>query len=130
MSDVIPGVCGGEANPRPRPCYTRAMAAPGLLRASHRMALLIVFLSSLPAPGQTKTLPLDSLDALKPHKVKAEAATLKGRKAICVTDAVSTAGEGNEDRFVLVAGAEFQNGVIEIDLAGEPGPGASEQARG
>lgn len=94
------------------------------------MALLIVFLSSLPAPGQTKTLPLDSLDALKPHKVKAEAATLKGRKGIRVTDAVSTAGEGNEDRLVLVAGAEFQNGVIEIDLAGEPGPGASEQARG
>jgi hypothetical protein len=82
------------------------------------------------AQTQTKTFPLDSLDNLKAHKVKAEPTTFKGRKALRVTDAVQQGGEGSEDRLVILAGAEFQNGVIQVDLAGEPGPGAAEQARG
>ena len=82
------------------------------------------------AQTQTKTFPLDSLDNLKAHKVKAEPTTFKGRKALRVTDAVQQGGEGSEDRLVILTGAEFQNGVIQVDLAGEPGPGAAEQARG
>ena len=82
------------------------------------------------AQTQTKTFPLDSLDNLKAHKVKAEPTTFKGRKALRVTDAVQQGGEGSEDRLVILAGAEFQNGVIQVDLAGEPGPGAADQARG
>lgn len=93
------------------------------------LVLLAVGLAGL-AGGQTRTVPLDSLQGLKAHKVKAEPVTFKGRKAIRVTDAASTAGEGNEDRLVILTAAEFQDGVIEVDLAGEPGPGASEQARG
>jgi hypothetical protein len=82
------------------------------------------------AQTQTKTFPLDSLDNLKAHKVKAEPTTFKGRKALRVTDAVQQGGEASEDRLVILTGAEFQNGVIQVDLAGEPGPGAGEQARG
>ncbi len=79
-------------------------------------------------PAQTKTVPLDSLSGLKPHKVNAEPVSFKGRKAVRVTDAA--AGASNEDRVVVVTGTEFQDGAIEIDLAGEPGPGAPGQARG
>jgi hypothetical protein len=106
------------------------IAAPPLFRLRAAiLALLAVGLAGF-AGAQTKTLPLDSLQGLKAHKVKAEPVTFKGRKAIRVTDAVSTTSEGNEDRLVLLTGAEFQDGVIEVELAGEPGPGASEQARG
>jgi hypothetical protein len=35
-----------------------------------------------------------------------------------------------EDKLVIVRGTEFQNGVIEVDLAGKPSPGAPPLARG
>lgn len=108
------------------------MSATRLLLAL-RPAAILILLVSLPgraADAQPKTVALDSLDGLKMRKVKAEPVTFKGRKAIRVTDAVVAAGEGNEDRLVIVAGTELQDGVIELDLAGEPGPGASGQARG
>src|SRR5439155_7764723 len=76
------------------------------------------------ASGQT--YPLTSLDGIQLHKVKAEPVTFKGRKAVRVTDA----GESNEDRIAILTRSEFQDGTIEVDVAGEPGPGASQQARG
>jgi hypothetical protein len=94
------------------------------------IVILMAVAALVPAQAQTKTFPLDSLDNLKAHKVKAEPATFKGRKALRVTDAVQQGGDASEDRLVILSSAEFQNGVIQIDLAGEPGPGAGEQARG
>jgi len=106
------------------------IATPPLFRLRAATLGFIAFVLVGLAGGQARTVPLDSLQGLKPHKVKAEPVTFKGRKAIRVTDAVSASGEGNEDRLVVLTAAEFQDGVIEVDLAGEPGPGASEQARG
>jgi hypothetical protein len=94
------------------------------------IAILFAAASSVCGQAQTKTFTLDSLDNLKAHKVKAEPATFKGRKALRVTDAVQQGGEASEDRLVVLTGSEFQNGVIQVDVAGEPGPGAAEQARG
>ncbi len=79
--------------------------------------------------AETKTYPLDSLEGLKLHNVRAEPATYKGRKAIHVTE-VPVRGQAGEDRLVIVGGAEFRNGVLEVEVAGRPGPGAMEQARG
>ncbi len=112
--------------------YTRGVISLRVWTGSRSTVMLILLMSALrsPADAQTKTVPLDSLDGLKVRRVTAEPVTFKGRKAIRVTDAVGTAGEGNEDRLVIVTGTEFQDGVMEIDLVGEPGPGSSEQARG
>ena len=79
--------------------------------------------------GQVKTFPLDSLEALKLHKVSAEPVTHKGRKAIRVTEPPGTTDRG-EDRLVILTGTEFQDGVIELDVAGRPREGAAEAARG
>lgn len=75
-------------------------------------------------------LTVSVLDNLQPHKVVAEPATYQGRDALRVTDAVLDEGEGNEDRLVVLGGSGFGEGTIEIEVSGEPGPGAFGQARG
>jgi hypothetical protein len=76
-----------------------------------------------------QTMSLDSVEQFKLVNVKAETVTFKGRKALRVSDA-APAGVGDEGRLVVLPKTEFQDGVIEVDLAGEPGPGAPEGARG
>lgn len=78
---------------------------------------------------QAQTFPLDSPDQLKFVNVKAETVTFKGRKAIRVHDAAPP-NLGDEGRLAILTGTDFQDGVIEVDLAGEPRAGAGEGARG
>ena len=103
------------------------------LRAS-RLLFVVATLSILATVGgsarvQAQTISLDSPEQLKLVNVKAETVTFKGRKALRVLDAAQ-AGAGDEGRLVVLPKTDFQDGVIEVDLAGEPGPGASEGARG
>lgn len=72
---------------------------------------------------------LDSPDDLKPFNVKLETVTFKGRKALRVSDA-APASLGDEGRLVVLSKTDFQDGVIEVDLTGEPGPNTGEGARG
>lgn len=78
---------------------------------------------------QSQTISLNSPEQLKLVNVKAETVNFKGRKALRVLDAAA-AGVGDEGRLVVLPKTDFQDGVIEVDLAGEPGPGAPEGARG
>lgn len=80
------------------------------------------FCVGLPA----QTFPLNSVSGLKLHKVKAEPVNYKGRSAIRITEA----GDDNEDKLAILEGTSFQDGTIEVDVAGQPGPNASGQARG
>ena len=91
-------------------------------------ATLSIFAASIPAV-QAQAISLDAMDQLKLVNVKAETVTYKGRKALRVNDAAA-AGTGDEGRLVILPKTEFQNGIIEVDLAGEPGPNAGEGARG
>lgn len=91
------------------------------------MPIVLLAVAASVAWGQPKTYPLDSLDGLKAHKVKAEPVVYKGRKAIRVTEA--SVGD-NEDKLVLLTGSAFRDGVIEVEISGEPGTGASAAARG
>jgi hypothetical protein len=92
-------------------------------------SLLLLTLSSAVHPPQTQTIPLDSVQGLKLVNVKAEPVSYKGRKSLCVTDAAPQ-GTGDEGRLAVLSGFEFQDGTIEVDLTGEPGPNAGEGARG
>lgn len=102
------------------------------LRAS-RLLIFSATLSILAMGAQQKVqaqkISLDSPEQLKLLNVKAETVTFKGRKALRVLDAAA-AGLGDEGRLVVLPKTDFQDGVIEVDLAGEPGPGAPEGARG
>lgn len=89
--------------------------------------LLLLTLASTLACAET--FPLDSITRLQPVQVKVEAATYKGRKAVRVTDdAPPTVGDAG--RMAIISGTSFQDGVIEVDLAGDLMQGVSQAARG
>ena len=89
-----------------------------------RSVIPIAMAPFAPAAAETRSFSLQSLDGLTLRRVKAESVSYKGRKA------VRMASEGDDNGFAMVAGTQFQDGAIEIDLAGEPGPGAQSAARG
>jgi hypothetical protein len=91
-------------------------------------ATLIIFAVAFTVV-QAQTISLDAPDQLKLLNVKAESVTFKGRKALRVRDAAPPE-LGDEGRLVILPKTDFNNGIIEVDLAGEPGPGAGEGARG
>ena len=99
--------------------------------ASCLATVLALLVSAVSGRTQTRpmSLPLNSTEGLKAVNAKVEAVTYKGRKALRVADA---APEGTSDagRLVMVTGSEFQDGLIEVDLAGDRLPGAAEVARG
>lgn len=103
--------------------------ASRLLISLFGAALSILAAVSASSKVQAQAISLDSPDQLKLVNVKAETVTFKGRKALRVHDAAQ-AGTGDEGRLVVLPNTDFQDGVIEVDLAGEPGPGAPEGARG
>lgn len=116
-ASTLAGTLGRRAwGRRPGPVLTLALALFLSLAPTHPQA-------------QTKTIPLDSPGEFKLRNVKAEPVTYKGRRALRVTDA-APASAGDGDRLAILTKTEFQNGVIEVELAGEPGPGAMEGARG
>src|SRR5438552_14310062 len=68
---------------------------------------------------KTTTIPLDDLKKVQSSNVKTEQVTYKGRKALRVTD-IAPASVGGADRLIILSKTEFQDGVIEIELTGEP----------
>jgi hypothetical protein len=77
----------------------------------------------------TRTIPLDAPSEMQSRNVKTERVTYKGRGALRVTD-TAPANVVDGDRLVILSKTEFRDGVIEIELTGEPGARAGEGARG
>jgi hypothetical protein len=98
------------------------------MRASTVIPLLFVIATAVTGV-RAQTIRLDSPDQLKLVNVKAETVTFKGRKAIRIDDAAPP-DLGDEGRLAILPNTDFQDGVIEVDLTGEPRPGAGEGARG
>jgi len=78
---------------------------------------------------KTTTIPLDNPNELQPRNVKTEQVTYKGRKALRATDVAPT-NVADGIQLVILNKTEFQDGVIEIELTGEPGAAAGAGARG
>src|SRR5215831_20617128 len=76
-----------------------------------------------------RTIPLDEPSAMQLRDVRAERVTYKGRAALRVTDA-GGANIPNGGRLAILNKTDFQDGVIEIALTGEPAANAGEGARG
>ena len=102
-----------------------------LSRLSELVARIVIFacLFAGLASAQTKTYPLSSLESIQLRNVAAEPVTYNGRKALRVTEPAGRSRQ-EEDRLAILTGADFQNGVIEVDVAGKPGAGAPGAARG
>jgi hypothetical protein len=101
----------------------------------YKLALtLCIAALAFAGPAATQTYPLDSAKGFELHNAVAEPVTFQGKKAIRVTSsAEAAAGPGDaarQDHLVIAPVQDFSNGTIEVDLAGEPGPGAAGGARG
>lgn len=112
---------------------------------------------ALAGPSAAQTYSLENADGFELHNAKAESVTFQGEKAIRVetTDEAAEriaaarreaaarrkssgggrpgpgAGEANRvDHLVISPVNDFSSGTIEVDLAGQPGEGATGGARG
>jgi hypothetical protein len=94
---------------------------PDLAPARFTPALLLSLLA-IPALAAAQTL-----DKLQLRQARAESATYRGKQALHVTPAP---GAGDANGLAVVTGSEFQDGTIEVDLAGSPAAGAGGFARG
>jgi len=93
------------------------------------IAVLTLVLSTGFTQIKTTTISLDNLSEMQLRNVKTEQVTYKGRKALRVTDA-APANVADGIQLAILTKSEFQDGVIEIELTGEPGANAGGGARG
>src|SRR5262245_2234361 len=82
--------------------------------------LLVAFLAITPLFAQTA-------DQLEAHAASVANATYQGKSAVRL-DALPNVANG--ESYAIVKGSHFQNGTIEIELAGKPGANAGPGARG
>src|SRR5258705_297068 len=77
--------------------------------------------------AQTRRFALDSAGGLRMHSVKAEPATLDGKRGLRLTGVSAP----DSEQLAIIDGLEFANGVIEAEIAGAPAPaaGADRQRR-
>jgi hypothetical protein len=94
------------------------------------IAILSLVVGAMSAQSKPIALTLPTAEQL--INVKAEEVTFKGRKALRVTEAAAAANILNvsDKQMVILPNTELQDGVIEIELAGEPAPNAAAGARG
>jgi len=92
------------------------------------VAAILTVLALVPAArAQTRNIALDATDKMIVLKATVATDIFKGRKALRV--------EGGNDeslfgRLVILPNSEMRDGSIEVDVAGEPGPGSFSEARG
>jgi hypothetical protein len=122
-----------------RPRMSRPVLAP---RAALLLALLLMAATfALPdlACAQVTRAPLESVEGLRLHNVKAAPATLDGKKGVRVeiseeglrlAQQPPPPGQPRVEQLAVIEGTDFSSGVIEAEIAGVPAPGAGEGARG
>ncbi len=94
-----------------------------------RLTAAILWLFFLPGAALAQIISLDDPEILGLHKVVSEIVTYRGRSALRVTEA-DDFRDGSPDKLAIIRGLDFQNGVIEVDVAGQPVAGAQQAARG
>ena len=113
-------------------------------RLDIRPALFVLAAAAAVAPSTTasaqlKRYPLESPGGLRLHNVSAEPAELQGKKGLRVTiseeamrraQSMTPEQQAQLEQLAVIEGLDFANGVIEVEIAGEPAPGAGGGARG
>jgi hypothetical protein len=102
-----------------------------------KLLLLVCALGFVSIVGsfvQTKNIPietmrLDSLIGLEVVNGKAEVATYRGRPALHLTPLPDHEG-ADEATLAIVTGTDFDDGTIEVEVAGAPRVGAPSDSRG
>lgn len=105
------------------------------LRLMTALVAIAVLSTITGAQGQAKNYALDTASGLTLINAIAEPVTHEGRKGLRITMSEEgvrkmQAATGEVNPLAVIQGLEFSNGVIEAEIAGAPGPGAFEGARG
>jgi hypothetical protein len=108
-----------------RPCARRLMKHPGVVL----LAIMTLALGTGFTQDKPTTIPLDNPSEMQSRHVKTEQVTYKGRKALRAADA-APANVSDGIQLVILNKTEFQDGVIEVELTGEPAATAGGGARG
>lgn len=115
--------------------------APAPLRLALALGALLLPPATAAAqgtPAAPHRYPLTSVEGLRPHNVTATPATYAGKRGLrlVVADTARRSVEGlpidqqQIETFAVVGGTDFADGVLELEVAGAPAPGASGAARG
>jgi hypothetical protein len=107
------------------PSQSLAVKYSMLTKLGRIIVLIGCVVGCAPAQPPMNFFPLDSADGLKPSNAKLDVVEFRGRKAIHMVEAPGATGH----ELTLVP-AKFHNGTIEIEVAGQPAPGADGAARG
>lgn len=103
------------------------------------LTTIAALVPSMTALAQTKRHALESTSGLRLHNVVAEPAVLHGKKGLRVRtsdeagrrfESLPEQQRGLFEQLVVIEDLEFANGIIEVEVAGEPAPGAGSGARG
>jgi hypothetical protein len=108
-----------------------------MIRKLHFVPLGVLILGVLTVCDSiAQSFALDSTHGLQPQDVTVEAVSYQGRKAVRVMPAAAAGAEliapknGEGGGIVVLQGTSFQNGTIQVDVAGKPRAGAVAEARG
>jgi hypothetical protein len=120
------------------PAVVRLVLAVATISAATRLVLSPVAARAQGAAATEQQYPLTSTDGLRLHNVTAAAVTYDGKRGVrlVVADNVRRAVEGRPidqqqiETFAILEGTDFGDGVIELEVAGAPAPGATGGARG
>lgn len=80
-----------------------------------------------PDNSNTQFFPLNSDEGLELVNVEVNAVEYKNKSGIRI---IKSEGDIEDETIAIVKDSEFSNGIIEVELTGEPAPGAIPQARG
>jgi hypothetical protein len=92
----------------------------------HLRSLLLLLSFCLIAPLHAQKYALAGTAGLTAHNVELSAVTFKGRKAVKLVQPRQNVDES----LAMIDGVTMRDGTIDVDLAGQPAPGATESARG
>ncbi|MDF1502278.1 hypothetical protein PYV61_04980 [Roseisolibacter sp. H3M3-2] len=114
------------------------MLALAALSATTALVLSPVVARAQGGPATERRYPLTSTDGLRPHNVTAAPVTYEGKRGVrlVVSDSARRSVEGRPvdqqqiETFAILEGTDFGDGVIELEVAGAPAPGATGGVRG
>ncbi len=87
---------------------------------------LVTLAMTLQAASQAPQIAVENGTGLELIRVVPQAVTYRGQKALRLTEAPGA----NNNAIALVNGVQFQDGTIDVDVAGLPAAGSNEGARG
>ncbi len=93
------------------------------------LAAIVLIAVGSPLRAETERFSLQSKQSLRPVRVATEATVYDGKAALRVTEAPGAKGPG-EDKLVILSSSRFDDGTIELEIAGRRADDAGANARG